>query len=135
MEIAPVLQIMHAEYCRHSKKNKEWSTTTLKRELHLCVKLSFLEKRNSADFLGKTSYLQKYTLNFDETKSILLLKECSLRIFIWKLNFCIDNSQEWINHGRYQVFWDALYIYMCTRPKLPIIEVALKFLTISHIII
>ncbi len=75
----------------------------------LCVKLAFLEKKEFRGFLEKRSYLQKYTINFDETKSILLLKECSLRIFIWILKFCIENSQEWTNHGRYQVFWDALY--------------------------
>ncbi len=60
-----------------------------------CVKLSFLEKRNSTDCWKKRSYLQKYTINFDETKSLLLLKECSLNIFIWILKFRIANSQEY----------------------------------------
>ena len=60
-------------------------------------------------FGKKSSYLQKYAIDLDETKSILLLKKYSLRIFIWILKFRFENSQEWINHDRYQVLWDALY--------------------------
>ncbi len=63
--------------CRHSTKNKEWSTTTLKRELLLMRKIVILGKKEFCGFLGKRSYLRKYAINLIGTKSILLIKEYS----------------------------------------------------------
>ena len=64
------------------------------RELLLIRKNVFLGKKGIPGFLEKRSYLQKYAINSDETKSILLLLECSLRIFVWILKFHLENSQE-----------------------------------------
>ncbi len=102
-----------------------------------CVKLSFLEKKEFHGFLKKRLYLQKYKINFDETKSLLLLKECSLRISIWILKFHIENSQEWTKHGRYQVFWDALYLMIRCNYKLGYLKIEFEdyVVKVTHLVL